>query len=138
MIERWLNRISRAQKKLDGYAICPYLKKYRSRIITVVDNDIENCAKNYLNFRVPFQLEGLVVEMDHCDFDKLEVRVRKLNKQYKMQDLTVLMMHPDTEEPPLPLEYNYQRPLVIFQNTSTLERARKNLKTTKYYSYYKD
>jgi hypothetical protein len=46
-------------------------------------------------------------------------------------------MRPDSEEPPLPLEYNYKRPLIIAQKLSTLKMARQQLaKNTDYYSHY--
>jgi len=59
--------------------------------------------------------------------------------RYYNKDVEILMMHPDTEEPPLPLDYNFEdSPLVIIQRASTLNDSRELLqKSGKYYNFYK-
>jgi len=71
------------------------------------------------------------------NYDKQYAFIDKLNKRYKKRDVYLLGMRPDSEEPPLPLEYNYKRPLIIAQKLSTLKASRQvTAKTTDYYSHY--
>jgi hypothetical protein len=73
------------------------------------------------------------------DYDKLEHLVNKKTRKFKKQDIEILFMHPETVEPPLPLNYTFKyAPLIIVQRKSTLQNARKTLKNkTNYYKYHK-
>ena len=46
-------------------------------------------------------------------------------------------MHPDGDENVLPVDYQFELPLLIIQRLSTLKKARKQLEKTKYYKHYK-
>ena len=71
-------------------------------------------------------------------YDKQYEQIERWNKRYKKKDVFVLGMRPDSEEPPLPLDYNFTKPLIIIQKLSTLQKARHNLaKNTDYYTYQK-
>lgn len=134
----WLNKtIAKPNKKIGGHAVCPYITQYMDHIMIVEDTDPEQVLKNFVNFRSVFKLEAVVVVGMDWDFDTLTDWCEHMCKKYKRKDIEVLGMAPDSEEPPLPLGYNYHKPIVVIQTRSTLLNARKLLaKNTDYYDYY--
>lgn len=135
---QWINtRIASPRKAIGGHSVCPVIKDYLDQIMIVEDTDPAQVIENFITFRTVFNLEAVVVVGIDWDFDTLTDWCEAQCEKYKKQDIEVLGMAPDTVEPPLPLKYNYHRPLVIIQNRSTLLDARRLVaKTTDYYTYY--
>lgn len=95
--------------------------------------------ENFRVFKDVFQLEAVVAHGFDYSYEHLQRFAHKMNRKYAKHDITVLVMHPDTEGEPLGIAYTYKHePLVIVQRTSTLERARKSLENTDYYTHYKE
>ena len=63
--------------------------------------------------------------------------IDELNQELAIKDVVVLMMHPDGDESVLPVDYQFDLPLLIIQRLSTLEKARAELSKTNYYKHYK-
>ena len=131
--------ITKPQKKLGGMPICPYAKKFKNEIDVVVCKNWGQKLDHVCQMLGPLSLEAVVIGGPMMDYDKIERLVAQFNKKYTKRDIEILLMHPDTEDPPLPLEYNFKySPLIIVQRSSTLVRHRKILENnTKYYNYYK-
>jgi len=138
----WLqNTIAKPQKKLDGQAICPFLKQYLANIQIIevknpkhLSTHVHTCA----SIMGSLGLEGIIIHGFDEKYEKLIRMAKAWNVKYAYNDTTILVMHPETIDPPLPLNYNYEDPLIIIQKTSTLEKARKQLeKNGKYYKHYK-
>lgn len=105
--------------------------------MVVEDDNPQQVIENFVTFRKMFQLEAVIVVGIDWDFDTLTDWCERMSTKYKRKDIEVLGMAPDAQEPPLPFEYNYHKPLVIIQNRSTLLDARRLVaKTTDYYTYY--
>lgn len=119
--------------------ICPFLKKYIDSIAIVETENYKASIDHLVQLMSPLKLEAVVLHGKTLSYVSMKNLVSKANAKYKKQDFEILMMHPDTEECPLPLEYTYEHsPLVILQRRSTLQNARKLLESkTKYYDYYK-
>ncbi len=83
--------------------------------------------------------EAVVICGPMEDWDELMAICDDYQARYWHKDVEILVMHPDTDDLPLPLEYNFRySPLVIVQKQSTLRDARDLLqKSGKYYKYYK-
>ena len=87
----------------------------------------------------PLGVEAVVLYGKTIRYETLNDIVNKANKRHKKWDVEILLMHPDTEDEPLPINYTFNDcPLIIIQRKSTLEKARFTLKSkTNYYDYYK-
>lgn len=86
----------------------------------------------------PLHIEAVVLYGFRMSYERLEKITNTANKRYGSLGVTVLRMHPDTDDFPLPVKYNYKQPLLIVQRTSTLERARAQLKQSKYYDNWSE
>lgn len=137
-VRRWLMMIGKPQDKLNGMAICPFIKKYMDKVYIIEAEDYYEQGTVACEMIHPLNFEAVVISGPIISYDRLNKIHNTLNKKYKHRDIEVLFMHPDTEEPPLPLEYNFTQPLLIVQKRSTLEESRKILhKSGKYYDLYK-
>ena len=137
MLLSYLKKIAKPRKQLGGHAICPYLEQYMDRVMAVESQDPEQTILNFVSFRSFFHLEAVIIQGLEWDFDKIADFAEQMSKKYRGKDIEVLAMAPDSEQPPLPLEYNYHEPLLIIQTRSTLLEARRQLsKTTDYYTYF--
>ena len=139
-IDKYLDSISRTHPKL-GHAICPFLRQYREQTQTI-------CVKNLQHLKThlhtvcgilnAINMEAVVLHGFRCGYDRLHKICDDYNRKYKKLNVTILAMHPDTEDSPLGIEYNYKTPLLIVQRTSTLEKARTQLKGSKYYDNWQE
>jgi len=137
-ITEWLDKvIAQPRKELGGMPICPFIRKYMNNITIVESTSPMVIAKNFANLGHVLGVEAIIVYGPKYSYDKLYNICDKINTAYEQQDVTCLAMHPDSIEPPLPLEYNFKWPILILQKTSTLEHAQNMLKNTHYYSYFK-
>lgn len=132
------NKIAKPREKLGGHAICPFIKQYKDKIVTVETGDWDSSVTVCCELLDVLGLEAVVIAGPNCDYDWLHDKHTEWNEKYRIKDREILFMYPDTVEPPLDLDYNWQEsPLVIVQKRSTLQQARKTLKTqTNYYDYY--
>lgn len=137
-IAKWLNSLMKPRKRLKGNAICPWLKHYRNQITIVETNNYTESVRNACHLMGALGLEAVVIYGKNISYDRLERNCRRWNEIYSGLDREILFMHPDTVEPPLPLEYNFKdSPVVIVQKRSTLLAARKeSAKNTNYYTIY--
>jgi hypothetical protein len=139
-IDTYIRKVlMKPRKKIGNMPICPFVKKYLDKIHIVVTEDYEKTLTTACELLHPLHLEAVVIGGPMMDYNKVRKIVKKFNKKYSNRDIDILHMGPDSEEPPLPFDYNFKdSPLIIVQRTSTLENARKILeKNTKYYDYYK-
>lgn len=133
------NKIAKPQKRIGGMAICPFLKQYMDRIDVVETEHWERKISQVCQLLHPLGLEAVVICGPNEDYDELLSICDDYQSRYYHKDIEILLMHPETEDPPLPLEYNFSdSPLVIVQKASTLQYTRDILqKSGKYYKYYK-
>jgi hypothetical protein len=131
--------LTKSQPKLDGIAICPFLKHYMDSIDVVETQDWEKKISQVCELLNPLGYEAVVICGPDEDYDELMSICDDYQSRYYKKDIEILLMHPDTVDPPLPLEYNFDdSPLVIVQKASTLNNSRKLLqKSGKYYKFYK-
>lgn len=127
------------QKKMDGLSICPFLKQYLDSIDVVETQDWEKKISQVCELLVPLGYEAVVICGPFEDYDELLSICDDYNSRYYKKDIEILLMHPDTDDYPLPLDYNFDdSPLVIVQRASTLNDSRRILqKSGKYYNFYK-
>jgi len=138
-IVKWINEvIGKPRKKLKGQAICPFVKQYLRQIQVVKTKDYSRSVAQAVQLMRPLGLEAVVLYGKKMSYDRLSKYVTNWQNQFKHYDVEILWMHPDTEDPPLPLEYNYAHsPVIIIQRHSTLQKARIKLKnSTDYYTIY--
>jgi hypothetical protein len=137
---QYINKeLIKPQPKLDGMPICPFLKQYLDSITVVKTNDWDIKISQVCELMDSIGYEAVVICGPWMDYDELMSIVVDYESRYYDRDVEILLMHPDTEDPPLPLEYNFKdSPLVIVQRASTLNDARKLLKKSgRYYNFYK-
>lgn len=127
------------QKKLGGIAICPFLKQHLDNITVIETDDWEKKISQVCELLHTVGYEAAVICGPDMDYDELMSICNDYESRYTHRDIEILLMHPDTTDAPLPLEYNFHyAPLVIVQRASTLQDARDTLqKSGKYYNYYK-
>lgn len=134
---QWLDNISRPNKTLNGNAICPWLAKYMDKTMVVKSTTPETVINNFATFKDVFHIEAVVIYGFRMGYDKQYDWIDRWNKRYKKKDVYVLGMRPDSEEPPLPVKYNFEKPLIIVQKLSTLKKARQETaKNSDYYKHY--
>jgi len=133
------NKLAKKQPRLGGMAICPYIKQYKDRIQVVETTNWEAKISQVCELFHIFDYEAVVICGPSEDFDELHSIADDYQSRYYHKDIEILVMHPDTVDAPLPLDYNFRySPLVIVQRASTLQTARETLeKSGKYYRYYK-
>lgn len=136
-IEKWLHQLCVPQKKMGGFAICPYLKSFLPHIHIAENRDPWRMARQFADIKGAFALEGLVVYGFRCGYDSMVKKIAQLNKEIELKDCHALMMHPAGNQSVLPIDYNLDIPIVIVQRLSTLQTARRKLKKTNYYKHYK-
>ena len=137
---QYIKRIlMKPQPKLGGMPICPFIKQYIDRITVIETDNWERKISQVCQLLNSVGYEAVVICGPMMDYDELMSICDDYASRYYNKDIEILMMHPDTDDFPLPLEYNFRySPLVIVQKQSTLEDARELLeKTGKYYNYYK-
>jgi hypothetical protein len=139
-LKQYLDMISTANPKL-GHAICPFLKQYKDKTQTIRVKNLQH-LKTHLHtvcgILGAIHMEAVVLHGFRCGYDRLHKICDDFNRKYSKLDITILAMHPDTEDSPLGIEYNYKTPLLIVQRTSTLEKARTQLKGSKYYDNWQE
>ena len=138
-IVKWINRVlTKPQKKLDGQPICPFVERYLRQIQVVKTRDYSRSVAQAVQLMRPLGLEAVVLYGKQMSYERLSKYVDTWCKQFENYDVEILWMHPDTEDSPLPLQYNYPHsPVVIIQKRSTLLKAREELKNnTNYYTIY--
>ena len=134
---QWLNYIGRPNKALNGNAICPWITTYLDHLMVVQSTQPKVVVDNFATFKDVFSLEAVVIHGFRMGYDKQYDTIDRWNKKYKKHDVFILGMRPDSEEPPLPAEYNFEKPLIICQKLSTLKKARQiTAKTSDYYEHY--
>ena len=120
-------------------SICPFARQYLESILVEETDNWEAKVSQVCELFPTLDYEAVVICGPDEDWDELANIVDDYNSRYWEKDIEILMMHPDTVDAPLPLEYNFEHsPLIIVQRYSTLQDARNTLERTgKYYKYYK-
>ena len=137
LIKYLFEYLAEPRKELDGHAVCPFIAQYQDQIQVVKTEDWQLSGENACKMMDFIGLVAIVIHGPAIEYDDLHDLAQKLNKKYKSKDREVLFMHPNTEQPPLPLQYNYHKPLLIVQKRSVLQSARKTLaKDTNYYDFW--
>lgn len=139
-IKNYIRSLSETNKQL-GHAICPFIKQYEDQIQTVQVKNLQH-LKTHLHtvcgILNAVGMEAVVLHGFRCSYETLHKIAGDFQRRYGKLDITILAMHPDTEDSPLGIEYNYSQPLIIVQKTSTLESARTRLKGSKYYDNWSE
>lgn len=139
-IEKYLESLSKRHPKL-GHAICPFLHQYKEQTQTIHVKNLQH-LKTHMHtvcgILNAVGMEAVVLYGFRCGYDRLHKITDDFQRRYKQLNVTILAMHPDTVDSPLGINYNYNKPLVIIQRTSTLERARTQLKGSKYYDNWQE
>lgn len=118
--------------------ICPFVNKYIDQIAIVETQNFKASVNHLTQLMVPLGLEAVVLHGKPLSYVTMKKMTIQLNNQYRKRGFEILFMHPDTEDAPLPLDYNFEIPLLILQKADTLKTGRKLLESkTKYYEYYK-
>jgi hypothetical protein len=139
-VEEYLDFLSKPHPEL-GYAICPYLKQYSKQIQIVKVSNIKQLRSQLHTICGILNAVGMEAAVLHgfkCSYDRLHDIIDTYQQRYKRNNITLLGMHPNTEDSPLGIEYNYTEPLIIVQKSSTLKRARTQLKSSKYYDNWNE
>ena len=137
-LESWLDKLTKPNKKLDGMPICPYINKFRKQIYIARTKDPEQLANNFGDMKDIFKFEAVVGFGFWMSYNRMDGLITKLNKKLKKKDTICLMMHPNGKSDVLPVDYQFELPLIIIQRASTLKKAQEELKSkTKYYKHYK-
>jgi len=131
--------ITKPRKQIGNMPICPYAASYKNKIHIQVTKNYSRSIDQACQLMHSLGYEAVVIGGKMITYDYLAKICEKYEEKYQNRDIEILYMHPDTVDPPLPLNYNFKHsPLVIIQKHSTLEKARNNLKTkTNYYKYHK-
>lgn len=131
--------LARPRQQLEGMPICPFIKTHRAKIDVVATEHWEIKIRQVCELIGNIRQEAVVICGSWIDYDEILSICDDYQSRYQDRDVEILLMHPDTEQSPLPLEYTFTEcPLVIVQKQSTLENARKQLrKAGKYYKFYK-
>lgn len=136
-LNQWLDRISKPNKKLDNLPICPYISKFRDKIHIAITKDPARLARHFGDVKDIFRLEACLAVGFDMSYQKMEKLVDELNQELAIKNVAILMMHPDGDEDVLPVDYQFDLPILIIQRASTLEKARQELEKTNYYKHYK-
>jgi len=125
--------LTESKPELDGFAICPYLKRFISQIQVVKGFD-------HCDWACEQVIQGCPAVVLYEWNDQCEHTANDLVKRYQHQDIEVLWMDPESTEPPLMIEdYTYRKHhLIIIQQRSLLESARKQLEKSTYYKFWRD
>jgi hypothetical protein len=126
-ITNWIERISGPQKNLGGLAVCPFAKKSKYTIVETDGSDITPCLKN---------LELIIYKFpDHYSKEQIYEIAAESNSLYPE-----LIFLPDYRERHTQISgvptNNGRYNLILCQMRVDLEKARKKLANTDYYSFW--
>ena len=137
-IKKYLEYLMLPNSKIGGHAICPFLKQYFDSIkyTTYTSKiDVYQSIPKIVADKLPAQV---IVCNFNWDWYEMDTVLNVLHHLYKANDIEFLFMHPQSEDPALPIiNYAYYKPLIIVQVRSLLHQARKQLaQNTNYYDYF--
>ena len=134
-----LTTLSTPRKEIGNYPICPFVKRYKDRILVVKSETPEVVVDSFATFKDVFALEAVVVYGFTSEFDTMTNICDHWDKKYRKKDVECLYMNPLAVDPPLPVDYQWRDcELLIIQRRSTLENARKSLEKGDYYTYFSE
>ena len=129
----YLIDLTQSRDDLDGFAICPYLKRYIKQIKI-------QAGFTHINWACDQVIQGCPAVVlyewnDHC-----EQIVDDASDRYHDHDIEILWMDPESYEPPLMIQdYTYRKHhLIIVQQASLLASARKQLEKSSYYKFWRE
>ena len=135
--KEWLHKLCVPRKKLGGHPICPFLAQHMKDIHISVTSKPEKLAYHFADIKDIFHFQGVVILGFLMSYNKMEEMTNRINKKIKAKNCVALMMHPAGTESVLPVEYQFDLPILIVQKLDKLKEARKKLKSTDYYNHYK-
>ena len=144
-LKNYLDHIITPQPKLDGLAICPYLKKYLKSVKWGYADDEQTIVINNILIVEEMQKDKGSTFIWICKWDinynelhNLRQRQQKLYKDKDIEFLYIGKGQGRDKAPLKELDYSYEHDsLLILQRRSTLLAARKELKkTTNYYTHW--
>ena len=144
-LKNYLDHIIAPQPKLDGLAICPYLKKYLKSVKWGYADDEQTIVINNILIVEEMQKDkGSTFiwickwDIDYGELHNLRQRQQQLYKDKDIEFLYIGKGQGKDKTPLKELDYSYKHDsLLILQRRSTLLAARKELKkTTNYYTHW--
>ncbi len=133
----WINEVIIVpRQELGGMPICPFVKEYENKIRIIETTTPLQVAKNFAFLKELFDYEAVILYGKKYSYEKLHSLCDTINEKHAKHNVICLAMHPDSDEFPLPLEYNFEYPLLILQNKENLTKAQNRLENTPYYNYY--
>ena len=138
-IRSYLLTLMKPHEALGGNAICPYIEKYLQDIVITHHADLESVYDAVPNIVSQQAVAHVMV----CEFDweyfDMQSSLEQFQFLYTQDDMEFLFMHPESEDPPLPIvDYQYDYALIIVQRRSILLKARQQLvKHTDYYERFR-
>tara|TARA_A100001201_G_scaffold124451_1_gene108505 strand:- start:170 stop:634 length:465 start_codon:yes stop_codon:yes gene_type:complete len=144
-LKNYLDHIIAPQPKLDGLAICPYLKKYLKSVKWGYADDEQTIVINNILIVEEMQKDKGSTFIWICkwdiDYGELHNLRQRQQQLYKDKDIEFLYIGKGQGKDKTPLKgikYSYDHDsLLVMQRRSTLLNARKELaKTTKYYDLW--
>jgi hypothetical protein len=136
-VKDWLHKLCVPRKALGGNPICPFLAQHMQNIHIAVHPDPERLANNFADVKDIFKFEACVILGFDMSYEKMEKMTDRINKSIAPKNAVALMMHPDGTDSVLPVEYQFDLPVLIVQKLDRLKQARQQLKSTNYYKHYK-
>lgn len=136
-MKQWLQRLCVPRKALGGNSICPFLAQHLHDIHIAQTATPEKLAYNFADVKDIFRFEACVMFGFDMSYEKMEAMTDRINSKIEEKNCIALMMHPDGTESVLPIEYQFDLPVLIVQKLDRLKAARQQLKSTDYYKHYK-
>ena len=106
------------QPKLDGLPICPFVKQYIENIAVIETDNWEKKISQVCELLSAVGYEAVVICGPMEDWDELMTICDDYQARYWHKDVEILVMHPDTDDFPLPIYYlfnqNLRKELVNF------------------------
>ena len=131
-LSNWLDYISTPKTFNKKYAICPYLKKYRSKVKIVESDCPESIIESYLIFREDLDLEAIVIHGFKYEYEKINNILNYYNELGEEKNMYLLAMRPEDDI------NNYPHQIIIIQKIDTLNNSRNELRNkTDFYDYYR-
>lgn len=136
-IWRYLTEVlAKPHAEMGGLPICPFINTYKHHILVTKTTDPTAQIESFPALRDTYGVVALVLHGFHMGYEELEQYIDEL---WSDPSTTILMMHPEGTDSPLPVEYNYDEPLLIVQDTDTLSQAQQQLREkSDYYSFFRE
>jgi len=136
-LQKYFDYLATPLEMLDGQSICPFISKFKDKIVTERTNDILLRLKYYLE-NYPADKKIVILYNEHITAQELDNFVQSFEKYAATKDLWIAFDHPTCYNTINNIKTNndYYGLMLIQPLTELITKSKQILAETNYYSFW--